>query len=168
LTAERYIQRVHLLLETTRRLMEVPELDGLLRLLAETTARMVNAERATIFLTDPLRGELWSKVVLDEALQTIRMPIGVGIAGAAARTGKMINVPDAYADGRFNREVDRTSGFRTRNLLAIPMKAADGHVLGVFEVVNKRTGSFEPEDVELLSSLATSAALAFEKRSPHI
>jgi putative methionine-R-sulfoxide reductase with GAF domain len=165
LRAQRHVERLHLLLELTRKLVSVTDRDGLLLLLRETTARLANAERATIFLLDPERRELWTKIPVEgrfNEVEEIRMPLGVGIAGTVAASGQTLNIPDAYADPRFHTGVDRRTGFVTRNLLAFPMTAADGRVLGVFEVVNKRGEAFGPEDVDALAALAASAAVAVE------
>lgn len=161
-SAERNVERMHLLLETTRQLVATPDLDSLLRLISETTTRMVNAERATIYLVDADRKELWSKVAMGDKVGEIRVPLGVGIAGAVAQTGEIINIADAYADPRFNQEVDRRTGYTTRNLLTLPMKAERGRILGVFQILNKRQGMFQQEDIEILSLLAASAAVAVE------
>jgi serine/threonine-protein kinase len=160
--AERSVERLHLLLELTRRLIRTTRQEDILRLLAETTARLANAELATIYLLDRQRGELWSKVTLDQGVGEIRLPLGVGIAGTVALTGEAINIANAYADARFNPEIDRRTGHKTRNLLTVPMLAADGRMLGVFQVINKLDGTFGVEDVGILSSLAASAALAIE------
>jgi transcriptional regulator with GAF, ATPase, and Fis domain len=161
--AERLAERLRLLLEMTRRLMRTTHLDDLLRLLAETTAWLANAELATIYLLDPERGEPWSRVTLDQGVGEIRLPLGAGIAGTVAVTGSAINIPDAYADPRFNPEVDRRTGHKTRNLLTLPLTAQDGRILGVFQVINKQDGPFTIEDIEILSSLAASAAIALER-----
>jgi serine/threonine-protein kinase len=164
--AERGAERLHLLLETTRRLLAVAHPDELLRLLGETTTRLTNAERATIYLVDRARGELWSKVAVGDEVGEIRVPLGTGIAGTVAATGETINLDDPYSDPRFNSEIDRRTGYTTRSLLTLPMTGADGKVLGVFQVLNKRTGAFGLEDVEMLRSLAASAALAVENARP--
>ncbi len=165
-TAERQVERLHLLLETTRRLVSVRDLDSLLQLITRTTVRLANAERATIYLLDRERKELWSKVALGEGVGEIRVPVGVGIAGTVAATGEVVNIPDAYADPRFNPDVDRRTGYRTRNLLTFPMRTQDGQLLGVFQILNKRGGGFEPDDVDTLSALAASAAVAIENARP--
>ncbi len=165
-SSQRAVERLHLLLETTQHLVRVRDLDTLLRLLGETATRMANAERASIFLIDPESGELWSRVALGDGVRTIRVPLGVGIAGTVAQTGETINIPDAYADKRFDPTSDRATGYRTRNLLAFPMMAAGGRPFGVFEVLNKRGGAFDAEDVKLLWFLASSAALALEQSGP--
>ncbi len=167
LAAQRQVERLHLLLELTHRVMGVTDLDTLLRLLTETTTRLANAERATVFLIDPQRQELWSKVALGENVEEIRVPLGAGIAGTVAQTGEIIMIPDAYADPRFNREVDRQTGYRTRNLLAIPLRAQNGRVLGVFQVLNKQSGDFLPEDLEPLTALSAAAAVAIENAQRH-
>jgi signal transduction protein with GAF and PtsI domain len=160
--AERSVERLHLLLEMTRRIVRINDRDELLRILVETAARLTCAELATIFFVDRERGQLWSKVLLDEGVGEIRLPLGVGIAGAVAATGEPINIPDAYADPRFDPATDRRTGFKTRNILTVPMTAADGRVLGVFQVLNRRDGSFGIEDIEMLASLAAAASIAAE------
>ena len=154
--------RLAVILDITRRLMSVTDLDALLRLIAEATTELLEADRATIFLVDPDRGELWSKVALGMGVGEIRFPLGTGISGQVAATGETVNIPDAYKDKRFNPEPDRRSGYRTRSLLTYAMKAHDGRVIGVFQAVNKRGGPFTSADEETLSSLAASAAVAVE------
>jgi GAF domain-containing protein len=163
--AERHVERLHLALEMTRELVTAPDLEALLRRIGEATARLVQAERATIFLVDAGRGELCSKVALGDGMGEIRVPLGVGIAGMVAATGEGVSIDDAYADPRFNPEIDRRTGYRTRNLLTLPMKGRDGRALGVLQVLNKRQGPFLPEDREILADLATAAALAVERGS---
>ena len=150
------------LLEVTRKLMTVTDLDALLRLIAEATTAMADAERATIYIVDAERNEYWSRVALGVGVGEIRFPLGVGIAGTVAQTGVTINIADPYADARFNPENDRRTGFRTRNLLTLPMTGHDGQIIGVFQAVNKRTGPFTDEDDATLGSLAASAAVAVE------
>src|SRR5207237_8100443 len=92
-----------------------------------------------------------------------RLAMGVGSGGTVAATGETINIPDAYADPRFNPEPDKRSGYRTRSLLTFPMTGQNGRVIGVFQVVNKKGGEhFTTDDEETLSSLGASAAVAGE------
>ncbi len=153
-------ERLTVILDVTRRLMTVTDLDALLRLIAQATTQLLDADRATIYLVDRDRGELWSKVALGAA--ELRFPIGAGISGEVARTGRAINIPDAYADPRFNPEPDQRSGYHTNNLLTFPMTGHDGQVIGVFQAVNKNGGPFTAEDETTLGSLAASAAVAVE------
>ena len=88
---------------------------------------------------------------------------GVGIAGQVAATGNIINIPDAYADPRFNRQVDKDTGYRTRNILGVPMRYTTGEVTGVLQALNKLHGeAFTDEDAELLMALGANAASAIE------
>jgi putative methionine-R-sulfoxide reductase with GAF domain len=163
IVTERYAERLQMLGEMSRQLMAVTDLDQLLYLLGETASRLANAELATIYLIDRGRGEVWSKVKLGNDIGEIRVPLGTGIAGTVAATGQMINLPDPYADARFNPEIDRETGYRTRNLVTLPMIARSGEVIGVFQVLNKRRGVFEAEDEEVLSALAATAAVVIER-----
>ncbi|HUQ41810.1 MAG TPA: GAF domain-containing protein, partial [Candidatus Limnocylindrales bacterium] len=153
--------RLDVILDITRQLMSVTDLDALLQAMAESTATLLAADRATIFVVDRVRQELWSRVALGAT--DIRTPIGVGIAGTVAANGKTINIRDAYEDPRFNPEHDQESGYRTKSLITFPMKGNGGHVIGVFQVMNKRGGGpFTETDEQTLSSLASSAAVAIE------
>jgi serine/threonine-protein kinase len=89
----------------------------------------------------------------------IRLPLGAGIAGQAALTGETINVPDAYADPRFDRNMDLRSGYRTLNMLVVPVwDATTRGVIGVLQVLNKRSGPFERRDQMLLERIAESVS----------
>jgi tRNA A-37 threonylcarbamoyl transferase component Bud32/putative methionine-R-sulfoxide reductase with GAF domain len=163
LAAERLAARLHLLLQMTHRMVEAADLDELLRLICEVAVRLADADRASIFLLDPKRQELRSRVAMGQGVGVIRVPVGVGLAGAVAASGKPINTPDPYADPRFNPEVDRKTGYTTRNMLTLPLAVRQGGApIGVFQVLNKRGGPFDTEDEEILTALARSAAVALE------
>jgi adenylate cyclase len=138
------------------------DLDRLLQKIMQKTMEVMEAERATMFLVDEVKGELWSKVAQGPEMKEIRVPIGSGIAGRVAQTGETVHIPDAYQDPRFNPEVDRKTGYRTRNILCIPMKSREGRVLGVMQVLNKRHGDFTREDMRLLDALESQAAIAVQ------
>ena len=128
----------------------VRDLGALLDLVAREAARLLEADRASIFLLDREKMVLWSKVALGSD-DIIRFDARKGIAGAAALTGRIVNVSDAYNDSRFNQSIDNQTGYRTRNLLAVPLQnLIDGEVVGAFEVLNKKHGSFDAEDEEVL------------------
>lgn len=91
--------RLDVILDVTRRLMSVTDLDALLQIIAEATRELLASDRATIFTSE------------------IRIPVGTGIAGTVTETGEAINIPDAYADPRFNPEPDQQSGYQTKSLL---------------------------------------------------
>ncbi len=155
--------KLDLILDVTRRLMSITDLDALLRDMATVTTQLLDADRATIFIVDRERGEIWSRVALGTGAGEIRQAIGVGIAGLVAATGDTVNIPDAYDDPRFNPEPDQRTGYRTKSLLTFPMTGQNERVIGVFQVVNKNGGGeFTADDEETLSSLGASAAVAVE------
>ncbi len=130
--------------------------EAYLRGLVELCAQATDAERCTVYFVDRERKELWSRVAARTAME-IRLPLGTGIAGQVALTGETVNVPDAYADPRFDRNVDLRSGYRTLNMLVVPVwENASRNVIGVLQVLNKRSGPFERRDQMLLERIAES------------
>ena len=138
------------------------DLDALLRTISQTTSHLLQAERSTVFIVDRARNELWSQVAEGLDRHEIRVPLGAGIAGSVASTGLPIRISDAYTDPRFNPEVDKRTGYITRNILCVPMRNARGQVIGVFQVLNKRGGDFTSLDDQLLASLSSQTAVAVE------
>lgn len=137
------------------------DLDELLGLVMDRISDLVRAERSTLFLVDRQTGELWSKVA--QGSDAIRLPPGSGLAGHVADTGAIVNVADAYADPRFNAEVDRLSGFQTVTLLAAPLRGKDGTIIGVAQALNKRAGeTFGPEDERALAAMCNVVGIALE------
>jgi len=135
-------------------------LDTLLQTITRGASSVLEADRSTLFVVDRAKKQIWSKVALGAGITEIRIPIGAGIAGQVAMTGEIINIPDAYADPRFNREVDKRTGYVTHSILCMPMKDATGRIIGVFQLLNKLTGSFTAEDEQLLQAFAAQAAIA--------
>lgn len=137
--------------------------DTYLRGLVDLCSQAVDAERCTVYVVDRSRNELRAKVA--QRTQTeIRLPIGKGLAGQVALTGETINVPDAYADARFDRDIDVRTGFRTLNMLVVPVWGTSGPV-GVIQALNKRDGTFERRDQMLLEQVADTVAPMLEKIS---
>jgi phosphoserine phosphatase len=153
--------RMREVLEVSRLLAVTADLDHLLSEIAKATQTLLVAERASIFLYDPSADELWTKVAL--GADQIRVPASAGIVGHVFRTNQLLNIPDAYADGRFNREVDRRTGFVTRNLLTVPMVNLPGKPIGVIQAVNKTGGSFLREDEETIELLAAQGGVAIQR-----
>ena len=99
--------------------------------------------------------ELYSNIAEGMGGKEIRFPVGKGIAGAVARTRETILIPDAYSDKRFNPEVDRKTGYYTKNILCMAMCNIDNKVIGVIQVLNKKEGDFTEQDVSLLTGFCT-------------
>ncbi len=149
-----------ILLDVMASLAAERDLDTLLVKIAEKTMQVVDADRATVFLVDDEKQEIWSKVAGGAASAQIRVPLGVGIAGHVAKAGETVNIPDAYQDPRFNPEVDQKTGYHTRTILCMPLKNPAGKVVGVFQVLNKRHGAFTRRDEELLAAFGAQAGIA--------
>ena len=155
-------ERLAAILSLCQRMNAVTDLGVLLDLVVREAAGLLEADRASIFLLDSTRKELMSHVALGSE-DVLRFDANKGIAGAALASGKVVSVPDAYHDPRFNRSIDISTGYHTRNLLAAPMRhPTGGETIGVFEVLNKKHGMFNGEDEEVLRSLATQATIAIQ------
>jgi phosphoserine phosphatase len=153
------------LLAVSRRLAETANLEQVLSTVIDALRDLLAAERATVFEYDGNTDELFTQVAhgLGDRDGTIRIPTTRGIAGAAATSRQIINIPDAYADDRFNREVDIRTGFRTRSILAIPLVDHDGGLVGVAQVLNREGGPFRVVDEQLAAGLAAQAAVALRR-----
>jgi Nif-specific regulatory protein len=149
------------ILAICRKMSAERDLGSLLDMLAHEATDLLDCDRASIFLLDRERNELWSKVALGSE-EILRFDARLGIAGQAALTGNTINVRNAYGDSRFYDAIDGQTGYRTQNLLAVGMRNQKGEIIGAFEVLNKRSGSFIARDEEALAQLASHAAIAIE------
>lgn len=136
--------------------------DSYLRGLVDLCAQVVDAERCTVYVVDQAKKELRARVAQRTATE-IRLPLGQGLAGQAAVTGETINVPDAYADARFDRNIDIRTGFRTVNILVVPVWGKNGRPVAVIQALNKRDGTFERRDQMLLEQVADEVAPVLEK-----
>jgi phosphoserine phosphatase len=149
------------ILQVTRDLARPLGLTELLAKVVDAALALLDVERGSVFLYDAARNELVTTVATGAG--EIRIPADRGIAGECVRSREVIVVNDAYADPRFNREVDRATGFRTRNLLTIPLLGLDDVLVGVLQVLNKRDGTFADEDVAVGSALAAGCAVALQR-----
>jgi signal transduction histidine kinase/putative methionine-R-sulfoxide reductase with GAF domain len=138
------------------------DLDQLLELVLGKITDALEAERATLYLLDEAKNELVSRVTQGDAVKQIRLKVGDGIAGHVAESGKTLLVKDAYKDSRFDRSWDLSSGYRTRSILAVPMKNHLGRTIGVVQVLNKINGEFSDLDAVVLAALATQAAISID------
>ncbi|WP_371745513.1 GAF and HD-GYP domain-containing protein [Myxococcus sp. CA033] len=163
----RRLAKLTSILDVAKAMSAERDLDLLLPLILFEATKVVEADRCSLFILDRERNELWSKVAQGSKSE-IRLPVGSGIAGQVAHTGAIINIPDAYADTRFNRSFDVSSGYQTKTILCVPMRDANGEVTGVIQALNRLDGQgFNSEDEELLLALGAQAAGAIENALLH-
>ena len=155
---DRHIQA---LLDMALALGATSDLDTLLQMVVDYSMELLDADRATLFLYDATTKELYSRIA--EGTGELRISVNTGIAGAAARDLEIINIPDAYQDDRFNREVDKQTGYRTRSILAFPLTDNDNDLVGVLQVLNKQHGVFDKGDLALAQAFAAQAGVALQR-----
>ncbi|MGH9815889.1 MAG: PP2C family protein-serine/threonine phosphatase [Candidatus Acidiferrales bacterium] len=155
------------IVEATKRLNSTLDLAELINIILQLAIKHTAADRGTVFLTDPEREEIWSLLGLGLEQQEIRLPMTKGIAGWVAREGQTVNLRDAYEDLRFEPEVDKRLGYRTRTLLCLPIRNKDNAVIGVLQLLNKRSGVFTAQDEGFLAALSDHVALALENAQLH-
>lgn len=134
------------LLESVKLINSTLDLDELLFLIMDEITRNLNAERGTLYIVDESKNEIWSKIALGDKELVIRQPVGKGISGHVAETGKVLNIRDAYNEPRFNPEFDKKSGYRTRSILCMPVNDRTGKTIAVLQILNKRNGFFDKKD----------------------
>ncbi|GAC1597984.1 MAG: HD family phosphohydrolase [Myxococcales bacterium] len=165
---EQRLRKLTGILQAAQALVAERDLDRLLRLIVQTAAQVVEADRCSLFLLDLQKGELWSKFAQGVGMKEIRVPMGRGIVGAVAETNQTVNIPDAYEDKRFNPDVDKQTGYRTRSILCVPMRSLEGEVVGVLQALNRTGGEpFLADDEELLMALGGQAAAAVNNALLH-
>ncbi|KAJ3289035.1 hypothetical protein HDU79_004375 [Rhizoclosmatium sp. JEL0117] len=155
-------EKVEALLETTKSLGSTLELDLLVKRIMDAAKDLLMADRCTLFLSDAKAKQLRAHIQGRDSIEEIRIPMTTGIAGFAFTSGESVNIPDAYKDSRFNPEVDKKTGYVTRNMLCIPIRNISGNSIGVTQMINKKVGAFEIDDEKLLTSFSAQAAVAIE------
>ena len=158
----RRLRHLELLLEVTRRMASYGTLDQVLQALVEMTTTELNAERGSLFLNDPDTNELYSRVAQGNIQREIRILNSSGVAGYVYTSGEALIIHDAYADERFNRSIDEQTGFTTRNILCVPIKTVKGEIIGVAQTLNKRSGKFTKQDLNLLEAMTSQGTLALQ------
>lgn len=140
------------------------DIDFVLKKIGAAAERMLESEASSIMLTTKDRKHLFFKVASGEkgkALETMTLPVGKGVGGNVAQTLKAEIVNDAQNNPHFASEFDKASGFSTRSLICVPMTAR-GELIGVIEVLNRRSGPYTQEHLDLLTKLAAFAAAAID------
>ncbi len=154
------LDRCQALVVLSRSLAGEQETIPLLEQIAAEAARLLSAERASIFVWDQPRKELVGRPALGLPHNELRIPEDTGIVGRVLQTGRPCLVDAVDGDSGWSPEVDAHTGFRTRNLLCVPLTDPRGQRLGALEVLNRKDGRFTEEDATTLAALAELAAAA--------
>lgn len=140
--------------------------DEILKLVLEQISNLLNAEAGSIFLINEKTQNLELKVATNlsqEEIEKIKVPIGKGLAGYVAEHDKLVNIKDVDKDDRFYSNIDSITGFKTKNILTVPLKTSE-KLVGVIQALNKRNGqSFSEEDEILLTEFSRLVGLTLEK-----
>ncbi|MEE2688952.1 MAG: GAF domain-containing protein [Pseudomonadota bacterium] len=156
------LHQTELLLSVTQKIAGLKNLSEILWTLIDMTTQELGAERGSLFLNDPLTGELYSRVAQGELTREIRILNTTGIAGAVFKsgTGEIVHYP--YDDERFNSTIDEQTGFTTKNIICAPVKTVRDDIIGVIQILNKKKGRFTKEDLEVLQGITAQAAISLQ------
>ena len=149
------------ILDVTKALAEPFDLTTMLSAVVAAAKQVLQAERGSVWLYDEPNGELVLEVATD--IKPVRVPWQSGLVGACARSRRIINVPDCYADARFDPSVDKASGYRTRCMLTLPLVDHKNVLVGVMQVLNKIGDVFDADDEALATALAAQCAVALQR-----
>ena len=149
------------ILDVTKALAAPFDLTTMLGEVVAAAKQVLRAERGSVWLYDEPNGELVLEVAT--GIDPVRVPWQSGLVGACASTRGIINVPDCYADARFDSRVDKASGYRTRCMLTLPLVDHKEVLVGVMQVLNKRDGVFDADDEALATALAAQCAVALSR-----
>ncbi len=151
-----------MLLKITNDLAVSKSLDDALETLVDITTTTIGAERCTIFLNNKQTEELYSRFAQENFSREIRILNTSGVAGWVFTNDEGVIISDAYGDERFNKEIDVITGFKTRNILCVPLKTMKGEKIGVTQILNKEGGDFTEFDLEILEAMSEQASVALQ------
>ncbi|XP_071744727.1 probable 3',5'-cyclic phosphodiesterase pde-5 isoform X1 [Lepeophtheirus salmonis] len=174
---ERQNDLSHFLLSIVKSLFnEVQSMDTIITKIMHFAHKLVNADRASMFLVDNKTNQLYARIFditnssnemkpgsdnenNNNLMKEIRFPIGTGIAGYVAKTGKVLNVSNVDEDPRFNRNVDEQTGYTTKSILCMPISIY-GSIIGIVQIINKKDGFFTKDDEKSFDIFSTYCGLA--------
>ena len=162
LTQAERVRQLQMMLDVSRQVASMDTLDAVLDTLVSVAVEQTGGERGSLFLHDAATGELFSRIAQGLKRREIRILDDVGIAGWTFHKGEGVIIHDAYADERFNREVDQQTGYTTKSILATPIRNARGDIIGVAQVLNKQSGEFTQQDLDVLEGVTTQCAITLQ------
>ncbi len=160
--AEAKLHQTEMLLSVTRKIAGLRNLSEILWTLIEMTTRELSADRGSLFLNDPLTGELYSRVAQGDLTREIRILNTTGIAGSIFQSGTGEIIHNAYEDSRFNSKIDEQTGYVTKNIVCAPVRTVRNEIIGVIQILNKKKGRFTKEDLEIVEAITGQAAVSLQ------
>jgi len=161
------LQPYRLAIELTQLFDLESNFDEALSVSMKTLNQLMDSERVSIFIFQPLKGQLTIFSSLDLGKNEIRISKSVGVAGWVFEHRKPAIVNNAYEDRRFCKTIDDMTGFRTRNLVCTPLIDCRENCLGTLQSLNKTSGGFTTEDLKLLNLIARMVAVAINNSKRH-
>ncbi|MCP9260348.1 Phosphodiesterase [Dirofilaria immitis] len=152
---------------------DIVSMDTVIMKVMNFAQKLTNADRSSLFLVDHKRNELYARIfdigvdtqqdeqikINEDGNKEIRFSASKGISGYVAMTGKVLNIENAYEDPRFNKEIDQKTGYRTKNILCMPIFIRKS-VIGVVQMINKADGPFTKQDQKSFETFAVYCGLA--------
>jgi signal transduction histidine kinase len=156
------ISRYNQLFQIGQLITSEMDFDNLFKVIVEQTNQIMDSERSSVFLVDEKGFNLAAFVSTDLKKNEINMPKNAGVAGWVHSNKTPLVVPDAYADPRFYPGIDEKTGFKTKNILCVPLINRDYKCIGTLQALNKKSGHFTKDDKEILMHLANYITIAIE------
>jgi transcriptional regulator with GAF, ATPase, and Fis domain len=156
------IERLEAILSIAGQWNQTNEMESLLTQMAEASTRLLDAERASIFLWDRSNGTLVGRPALGVEGGELRIADNRGVVGQVVQSGEVRRIDEGVGQDEIDRKVDQKLDFETRTVLCVPLRGRSGQLFGAFEMINKRGGNFNSDDEEALVELASHAAIALE------
>ncbi|MCB0750219.1 MAG: GAF domain-containing protein, partial [Ignavibacteriae bacterium] len=139
--------------------------DDVLKNIVDVAVDLTNADRGTLYLVDKKQNEIWSKILISNEIEEIRLKIGEGLAGYVAETGEILNIKDVRADNRFQSTFDEITGYTTKNMLVFPIKDKKEDIVGVLQLLNSANGEFSDQEKMFLNAISLNVSFALENAS---
>lgn len=149
-------QIVETIFKYITKIQPLREYEEILMELSYMGKHLANADRCTVWVVDTANSELWTKVA--HGVDTIHIPITSGIVGQAIQHQKQMIINDVHQNEHFNAEVDKQTGYHTKNMMVIPMFNRHNNIIGAFQVINKMEGTFNDVDLKYLMLAASYSA----------
>ena len=165
------IKRLSTLIEVNALISSSLDLDHILENVMKISKQVMNADASSLMLIDEKTNELVYQVALgkvgEKLKQEFRLKMGQGIAGTVAEEGKPLLIEDVYTHPKFFRGHDAATGYRTRSMIAVPLKVG-ARITGIAQVINRLDGNpFDQDDLELFLALCSMAAISIENARMH-